>query len=413
MFLWLYRVAIRFSSVWNVKARKWVTGRKNIFDRIQSRIADNPPSKLIWIHCSSLGEFEQGRPLIERIRRQGTGHKILLTFFSPSGYEVKKNYPGADYICYLPIDSGKNAPKFLDLINPDLIIFIKYDYWYYYLHEIKKRKISCLLISAVFRKDQPFFKWYGALQRKMLFCFTQIFVQNEESKKLLETIDIKNCMVAGDTRFDSVVEIAERFEPIPLIENFINNSKCIIAGSTWEQDEKILQKVFIELKDYELKLIIAPHEIHPSHLKDLKELFPQSVFFSDLPTSDSRLPTPILIVDNIGMLSRLYKYAWLSYIGGGFTRDGVHNVLEAAVYGKPVVFGKNYKKYKEAIDLIESGGAKTFSGKDELHQVFITLVTDEDDYRQRCQASKNYVQENKGATERVLHYIEINRLLTS
>jgi 3-deoxy-D-manno-octulosonic-acid transferase len=415
IFLWLYAAAIRVSSLWNIKARKWVGGRKNIFERIQSQIYGEAASTtgLIWIHCSSLGEFEQGRPVIEKIRAQGTGHKILVSFFSPSGYEVKKNYGGADYIFYLPMDSRKNAQKFLDLVNPSLVIFIKYDYWYYYLNEIKKRKINCLLISAVFREDQSFFKWYGALQRKMLRCFTQIFVQNEQSAKLLETINIKNVMIGGDTRFDSVIETAEKFEPIPLVEKFIGNNKCIVAGSTWEEDEKFLQTVFAELNDFNLKLIIAPHEIHFSHLDELEKLFPRSTRFSGLTGNPDVTTQNILVIDNIGMLSLLYKYAYITYVGGGFTRDGVHNVLEAAVYGKPVLFGKNYKKYKEAIDLIEWEGAKAFSDAEELYQVFITLLNDNDDYRQKCQASKNYVWENKGATEKILSYIEENRLLTS
>jgi len=412
----LYSLAIRISSPWNIKAGKWIKGRKNILKKIQSEIPAgqrSKASKLIWVHCSSLGEFEQGKPVIEKIRAQGTKNRILLTFFSPSGYEVKKNYPGADHIFYLPMDSKKNAQKFIDLINPSLVIFIKYDYWYHYLSEIKKRKINCLLISAVFRKDQVFFKWYGGLQRKMLSCFTHIFVQSEESKKLLKTINVINCTVSGDTRFDTVIEIAGHFEPIPLIEEFIGNKKCIVAGSTWKEDEEILQKAFDELLDHELKLIIAPHEIEEARLTGLKKLFPASLKFSEITTDPNQKFNSVLIIDNIGMLSRLYKYAYVTYVGGGFTKDGVHNVLEAAVYEKPVVFGTNYKKYKEAIDLVENEGAKSFSAKDELYQILLTLLNDEDDYMQKCLASKNYVLQNRGATEKILRYIEEKRLLTS
>jgi 3-deoxy-D-manno-octulosonic-acid transferase len=412
IFLVLYRAGIAIASLWNPKAKKWLKGRKGLLKKIKSTIADEQ-SKIIWIHCSSLGEFEQGRPVMEEIKAQGTGHKILLTFFSPSGFEVKKDYKGADYIFYLPMDSKKNAQKFLDILSPSFIIFIKYDYWYYFLNEIKKRKINCLLISAVFRKDQLFFKWYGGLQRKMLRCFTKIFVQNKESKELLQTINIQNCTVSGDTRFDSVIEIAEKFEPIPLIEKFIGNSKCIVAGSTWKADEEALQKVFAGLNNPNLKLIIAPHEIHQAHLDELEKLYPQPIRFSKLTKIQQPITSNILFIDNIGMLSRLYKYGYITYVGGGFTWDGVHNVLEAAVYGKPVVFGKNYKKYKEAIDLIECEGAKSFSDNEELYQILIALLTDEDDYRQKCQASKKYVLENKGATEKVLHYIEEKRLFTS
>ena len=274
IFLLLYRTAIGVSSLWNPKAKKWLTGRKDIFKKIQSEILSLPgsdSSKIIWIHCSSLGEFEQGKPIMEKIRAQGYQHKIVLTFFSPSGYEVKKNYPDADSIFYLPIDSRKNARKFIDLIKPSLVIFIKYDYWYFYLDEIKKRKIKCLLISALFRKDQAFFKWYGRLHREMLECFTQIFVQNEESKRLLETIHINNCTVSGDTRFDAVIEIANKFQPMPVIEDFIAQKKCIVAGSTWTEDEVALQMVFDRLKDYDLKLIIAPHEVHEERFKPVKK----------------------------------------------------------------------------------------------------------------------------------------------
>jgi 3-deoxy-D-manno-octulosonic-acid transferase len=410
IFLRLYRVAVGFSSIWNDKARKWIDGRKDIFEKMRLGVRDSK-SGTVWVHCSSLGEFEQGKPLMEKIKRQYPNHKLLITFFSPSGYDIKKNYTGADYVFYLPMDSQRNAGKFLDIVKPTLVVFIKYDYWYYYLSEIRRRKINCLLVSAVFRKDQGFFKWYGGLQRKMLHCFTQIFVQNEESRKLLESIRINHCSVSGDTRFDTVVEISEKFEPVPLVESFISDNKAIVAGSTWPKDDELLQTAFHKLGSDNVKLIIAPHEIHNSHLDELKKLFPVSIRFSEL-TSPASLAGNILIIDNIGMLSRLYRYAFITYVGGGFTKDGVHNVLEAAVYGKPVVFGDNYEKYKEAADLVRIGGAISISGSDELYKTLTGLLNDENDYDSRCNASKDYVQENKGATEEVLNYIEMNRLLT-
>jgi 3-deoxy-D-manno-octulosonic-acid transferase len=406
----LYQAGIGVASLWNPKAKKWLRGRRGLFDNIRLSLAGKS-SKIIWFHCSSLGEFEQGRPVMEKIRAAFPGYKLLITFFSPSGYEVRKNYSGADYVFYLPIDSRNNAAEFLDLVNPSLAVFIKYEYWYYYLIEIKKRKINCLLVSAIFRKGQSFFKSHGSLQRRMLHCFTQIFVQNKESKELLDTIDIRSVIVSGDTRFDSVIQVVEKFDPIPLIEKFVNNGKCIVAGSTWNADEEALQKALRGLG--EIKLIIAPHEIHESHLADLKKLFPRSIRFSDLGTAAEHIKDNILIIDNIGMLSRLYKYAFIAYVGGGFTRDGVHNVLEAAVYGKPVVFGKNYKKYREAADLVEYNGAISFSNPGELFQLFTALLNDEDGYSQVCQASMNYVWKNKGATEKILDYIVENRLLTS
>ena len=413
IFLVLYKLAVNISALWNSKAKKWVAGRKNIFKKIGSEVSSTRDRKdgLVWIHCSSLGEFEQGKPVIEKIKDQ-YNCRILLTFFSPSGYEAKKNYTAADRIFYLPMDSKKNARKFVETINPSLIIFIKYDYWYYYLNEIKKRKISCLLVSAVFRQDQIFFKWYGSLQRKMLRCFTRIFVQNEESKTLLESIGINNITTSGDTRFDTVIETAERFQPITIIEDFIENKKCIVAGSTWKEDEEALQKVFAKLSDRDLKLIIAPHEIDDPHLNEIKRCFPFSIKFSELNAGKKYSPN-VLIIDNIGMLSRLYKYAYITYVGGGFTSDGVHNVLEAAVFRKPVVFGKNYKKYKEAIELVECEGAKSFTDDNELYQILVTLLDDETDYKQKCDASIKYVWENGGATTKILNYVAENRLLTS
>ena len=409
IFLVLYRLGIVVASLWNPKAKKWVAGRKGLLDKIQRSVRKNN-SRTIWFHCSSLGEFEQGKPIIEQIKARYPKHQIVLTFYSPSGYEVKKNYEGADYVFYLPIDSRKNARSFLNHIDPALVVFIKYDYWYYYLHEIKRRKIHCLLVSAVFRKDQPFFQWWGGLQRKMLLCFTEVFVQNNASKGLLEKINIPS-VVSGDTRFDSVIDTAIKFESLPAIEQFIGHDRCIIAGSTWETDEVILKEALIKLNYPNVKLIIAPHEIHPKHLDELNDLFPASITFSQL--ASRSMNTHVLIVDNIGMLSRLYNYGSITYVGGGFTRDGVHNVLEPAVYGKPVLFGNNYKKYREAIELVTSGGGISFSTPEELHQIIKTLLTNENDYRQRCEAAKNYVGNNKGAVEKILRYIDEKRLLTN
>jgi len=412
IFLFFYRAAIGTASLWNLKAKKWIKGRKEVFQKIKLSIGEES-NEIIWFHCSSLGEFEQGRPVMEKLRAEFPASKLLVTFFSPSGYEVRQNYSGADYIFYLPHDSKENARRFLDLVKPTLAVFIKYDYWYHYLSEIKRRNINCLLVSAIFRKEQAFFKFYGGLQRDMLRCFTEIFVQTKESKELLESIGIQNCIVSGDTRFDSVIDIAERFEAIPLIETFINNKKSIVAGSTWDSDEEALRKVLDKLDNSGVKLIVAPHEVHEEHLNALKKLFPESTRFSELAKNVQRPTDNILIIDNIGMLSRLYSYASISYVGGGFTPDGVHNVLEAAVYGKPVVFGKNFKKYKEAADLINFDGGKSFSSDDELYQILVNLLNDEEDYRLRSEASRNYVWSNRGATEQIVHYIVENRLLTS
>jgi 3-deoxy-D-manno-octulosonic-acid transferase len=403
------------AALFNAKAKKWVQGRRDIFERLEQTIPSG--KKIIWIHCASLGEFEQGKPIIEKLKAQGTGHKILLTFFSPSGFEAQKDYKGADWIFYLPIDGPHNAKRFLEIVHPSLVIFVKYEFWYYYLKKIKYRKIPLLLVSALFRKDMSFFKWYGGLQRKMLGRFDHLFVQNESSKKLIDQIGLADiCSVSGDTRFDRVIEIAEQWKPIPAIEQFIGNSKTIVAGSTWPEDEEVLQKAFTSLNEPSLKLIIAPHEITEKHLSEIKRLFPDSLLFSELATRYSPLAT-CLIIDNIGMLSRLYKYATITYIGGGLRTMGVHNVLEAAVYFKPVLFGDYFTKYTEAIDLMLSGGGIPFNGLKRngvrLKQLIEVLLANKEDYDYRCNAAGNFIQSNKGATQKIIQFIQEKRLLTN
>jgi 3-deoxy-D-manno-octulosonic-acid transferase len=295
------------------------------------------------------------------------------------------------------------------------VIFIKYEFWYYYLKTIKSRNIPLLLVSALFRKDMTFFQWFGSLHRKMLAFFNHLFLQDELSKKLANKIGFANtCSVSGDTRFDRVIEIAEKFEPIPAIEKFAGGSKVIVAGSTWKEDEEVLQKTFAAINDPSIKLIIAPHETSESNLGDLKKLFPESVFFSQLTTHNSQLKTPnILIVDNIGMLSRLYHYAYITFVGGGFKKTGIHNVLEAAVYGKPVLFGPFYKKYLEAVDMVKTGGAISVSDTNECIRVMQSLLQNCEEYELRSKNSLEYVGENKGATEKIMRFIQEKRLLTS
>ena len=413
----LYRAAVFISSLWNKKARLWLVGRRNIFDRLSSELRTNN-SKITWFHCSSLGEFEQGRPVIEKLKALYPGTKILLTFFSPSGYEIRKNYNGADWVFYLPPDSKINAKKFFEIVNPCLVVFVKYDFWYYFLAACKERKIPLLMISAIFRKDQTFFHWYGSHHRKMLKSFTHLFVQDEESKDLLLLLKINNVTVAGDTRFDRVAEIIEKFQPINEIEKFCGNSKVLVAGSTWPADEKIIKPISDLFP--ELKVIIAPHEIHKVQLNDLKNLFPDSVLLSQLfqktsagQTKNAELQTfNCLIIDNIGMLSKLYSYATIAYIGGGFDK-GIHNVLEAAVYGKPVIFGPRYEKYQEAIDLKKNGAGYSINNKDELEKLVSRLLNDQKVYTTSCESAGAYVQNNKGATDIILNYIQENRLLTN
>jgi len=436
IFLWLYRTGIRLVSRWNRKARLWLDGREGIFDSIRREMGQSPggslsgrtgeaPSTLravrplIWMHCASLGEFEQGRPLLEKIREQYPGYTIVLTFFSPSGYEIRKNYEGVHHVFYLPLDSRKNARTFIDLVRPELVLWVKYDYWYYYLSELKKRNIPTLLISGVFRKDQPFFKWYGRLHRYMLECFTHIFVQTEAAKKLLGTLGLSNQVsVSGDTRFDRVIGIAEEPAQLPSIEAFCGDRTVVVAGSTWEEDEEELDHYANTHRD--MRFIIAPHEIGEDRLQEVEKLFRYSIRYSQWEKLGPQAGTGYrggqapntLIIDNIGLLSRLYKYATISYVGGGFGDDGVHNVLEAAVYGKPVVFGPVIEKYVEAVELADCGGGLVIDSALEAESVFERLLSNSHDYRLTCEASRDYVYSKRGATEKITGYIREHRLLT-
>jgi 3-deoxy-D-manno-octulosonic-acid transferase len=438
IFCRLYLLGIRLAALWNPKAKLWIEGRKGLLGSIESAIGSrqsamltpNPgsevpgnfpgakDSRLVWIHCASLGEFEQGRPVLEALRSRYPGIKILLTFFSPSGYEVRKNYDGVDFVFYLPMDSKANARQFIDIVKPDLVIWIKYEYWYHFLTTLKKRGIPTLLVSGIFRPDQPFFKWYGRLHQYILESFTHLFVQTPASKDLLASIGFTaNVTVNGDTRFDRVADIVEKFTPIPVIETFCGNHKTVVAGSTWSDDEEELDHYANTHPD--MRFIIAPHEIHEQHLVEIEKLFKHTIRYSVLqkrvPGTVSREQniTNTVIIDNIGMLSRLYKYATITYVGGGFGEDGVHNVLEAAVYSKPVVFGPVYEKYIEAAELVDEGGAFPIETALELEKVLDSLLTDESAYNKACQQAGQYVHSKKGATEAVLQFIQEKRLLTN
>ena len=413
IFLLLFRAGINLASLFNHKAKKWVTGRKGIFERMEAAIPKG--GAIIWMHCASLGEFEQGRPVIEQLKKDYPAYKILLTFFSPSGYEAQKNYAAADWVFYLPIDGPRNAKRFLEIVQPSLVIFVKYEFWYYYLKKIKYRNIPLILISALFRKDMSFFKWYGGLQRKMLSRFEQLFVQNKTSKVLVDYLGLASITtVSGDTRFDRVVEIAGNFQPISAIEKFVGTSKTIVAGSTWKEDEEVLQKVVAAINDPSLKLILAPHEINEKHIHSIKELFPGAMLFSELKDNFTQPATSnILIIDNIGMLSKLYRYSYISYIGGGLKSSGIHNVLEAAVYNKIVLFGPFYKKYSEAIGLVNAKGAISFTDEKDLKSIIENLIKGEEDYMSGSEAAGNFVQTNKGATKKILRFIQEKRLLTN
>lgn len=398
--IYIYYILIQFSALLlNKKAQLWINGRKNIFERISSSL--KPSEKRIWIHASSLGEFEQGRPVIEKLKEFRPDYKIVLTFFSPSGYEIRKNYQGADYIFYLPLDTRRNAERFIRLVQPEMAVFIKYEFWFNYLTEVKKRNIPLYLVSANFRNNQSFFQWYGTWFRKLLFNFEHIFVQNESSRELLKTIDIQNVTVAGDTRFDRVYSIATSAKELPEVKAFVGNSMCIIAGSTWEPDEELLIK-YLNETSHSVKMIIAPHEIKEASIQDIINKFKKkSIRYSQIKNEDST-SAQILIIDNIGMLSSLYRYGKIAYIGGGFGK-GIHNILEAATFGLPVIFGPNYQKFQEAINLQKEGGAYSISEYADLKSVLDKLIEhiSINNYASG-QISKRFVENNLGATNIIL-----------
>jgi 3-deoxy-D-manno-octulosonic-acid transferase len=414
IFIWIYPKIAWLLGFFNPKARLWHKGRKGIFKNLSATFHKNT-APVIWMHCASMGEFEQGLPVLEDLRRQYPNHRMLLTFFSPSGYEVRKNYPGVDYVFYLPMDSPYNAGRFFNIVQPSLVLFVKYEFWYYYLLEAKERNIPLLLVSGIFRKDQLFFKWYGGVNRKMLSFFSFLFVQNDASANLLQSIGYtQQVIVSGDTRFDRVISIANNFEPIPVIEQFCKDQPTIVAGSTWTDDDEELDH--FANTNPSIKFIIAPHDIEEERLEECLTLYKRSILFSTYQNAlasgtpvDATINT--LIIDNVGMLSKLYHYATICYIGGGFGEDGIHNTLEAAVYSKPVVFGPVYDKYIEAEELLDCGGAFSIDDALQLEDLLKQLLTNQEMYQTAANASGQMVKDKAGATARVMEYIQEKRLL--
>lgn len=404
----IYHFLIIASQLFNKKAKLWILGRKAIYDKITANV--DIRNKTIWFHFASLGEFEQGRPVMEKMRELYTDRKILVTFFSPSGYELRKNYQGADYIFYLPLDTRKNASKFIDLVNPEMAIFTKYEFWYHYFEQLNTRNIPLYLISGIFRPDQPFFKWYGSLNRKILSFVDHFFVQDEGSKELLKMINITNVTVNGDTRFDRVAENALAPKKFEIVEKFCSSANVFVAGSTWPDDEKLIAE--ITKKNQSWKFIFAPHEIKEEKIKILTEILPSgtSIRFSEWKalaekgtiTESTNYQT--LIIDNIGMLSSLYQYGKIAYIGGGFG-VGIHNTLEAAAFAVPVIFGPNYQKFLEAKALIKTGGGFSIRNLSDLQNIVSRLQHNEE--REKAgKAAGQYVMESKGATSSILNYIQ-------
>ncbi len=404
----LYLFSIKIASLWNTKARLWVNGRKNWKATLTTFTQQNT-APIVWMHCASLGEFEQGRTVFEAFKKNYKQYKFVLTFFSPSGYEIRKNYSEADLVLYLPQNTKNNATFFVTTLQPTLVIWVKYDYWNNYLLTLQQQNIPTLLIAAKFNSNQPFFKPYGAYWVKLLASFKHIFVQDEASITLLQSIAIKHCSIGGDTRFDRVVAIANELKENENIEQFCNNQQVIIAGSTWLEDEEEI--CHYANNNPHLKFIIAPHDVQESRVQEVEKLFKNAIRFSNYRLANTA-ENSVLIIDNIGLLSTLYKYATLVYIGGGFNASGIHNILEAAVYGKPILFGPTYEKFKEAIDLVESDAAFTIDNAMEFEQECKELLQQDTLYTTACSNAYSYVQTNKGATAIIENYVVENRLLT-
>jgi len=406
-FISLYVWGIRVAARWNPKAAAWVNGRKNLLTKLKA--ARNPSDRLIWVHCASAGELEQGKPLISKLRETYPDHKVLISFFSPSGMAAGEKYKEADLLTYLPSDTAAHARAFVELVNPELVVFVKYEYWYHHLSYVAKKNIPLLLVSAIFRKEQPFFKWYGRFFRRLLFFFRQIFVQDQASKDLLAKFGVGHAVVGGDTRFDRVLRIIQQPADLPVVAAFSKDAQLLVAGSTWPDDEKLLQPL---AQKQGIKLVIAPHEMDRDHLSHIEESFNGCIRYSEATTgnvSDKK----VLIIDNFGMLSRLYRYGKISYIGGGFNKSGIHNTLEAAVWGKPVFFGPNYSKFREARDLVQSGAAQSCKDAEMLEVAVMDLLKNETRLEEAGRSAAMYVVNNAGATDKIVRYIQENRLLTS
>lgn len=399
--MWLYNFGLilyvwilRLIAPKHRKARLWVEGRKDLFRRMAEAI--DPGARIVWIHVASLGEFEQGRPIIEQIRKTHPEYRILLTFFSPSGYEIRKDYKGADYIFYLPIDTPRNARRFLDAAHPEIAIFVKYEFWLNLLAELRRRSVRTYLVSAIFRRKSVFFRPYGGMWRQALEAFDVLFVQNEESKKLLAELGFDNVLIAGDTRFDRVAEIARAARHIDIVERFCGDGRLFVAGSTWGPDEELLIRLMNDNPD--VRFVIAPHEMDEGRIARLiAETRGGALRYTQCTPRTGYGSRQLLVLDTVGLLSSVYGYATWSYIGGGFG-VGIHNTLEAATFGLPIAFGPNYAKFKEARDLVTLGGARSVTTYEELRDWFVPLRDNEDFLQKTSRISKDYAVRHQGAT---------------
>jgi 3-deoxy-D-manno-octulosonic-acid transferase len=389
-------------AFFNPKIKLFVSGRKSVFETLKNNIQEF--DKTIWFHAASLGEYEQGLPVIEKVKQKYPNHKIIITFFSPSGYEIRKNNTVGDVTVYLPLDTISNAKQFLKVVHPEMVFFIKYEFWPNYLKELRNQNIKTYLISGVFRKNQAFFKWYGGFYRKALKTFTYFFVQNETSKKLLQSIGFENVKISGDTRFDRVATILEKDNTLDFIEQFKNNQTTIVIGSSWPKDEELLVNFINQAAD-NVKFIIAPHNIIAEQITNIKsQITKSSVLFSEKSNIDLS-SFNVFIIDTIGILTKIYSYADIAYVGGGFGNPGVHNVLEPATFGIPIVMGPNYSHFEEATALVGLGGCISIKGTNSLTETFNLLLQNEEERVEKGHICSTFVQMNKGATSHILSNI--------
>ena len=401
--IYLANFGLKFGALFNDKLKKGVAGRKTTFKVLKNNLSKN--DKTIWFHCASLGEYEQGLPVFTKLRHQYKNHKIILSFFSPSGYEIRKNTPIADIVIYLPLDTKTNAKRFLDLVNPELTIFVKYDIWPNFLKELKQRQRRAILISAAFRKSQLYFKFYGTNFKNALFAFEHIFTQNEASKTRLQTINYQAVTVSGDTRFDRVYSQLEIDNTLNFIEEFKNNQLCVVAGSTWPEGESLFINFINSEASKNVKFIIAPHDIKPDRIKNLQEKINSKTALFSEKNRKHLSDCQVFIIDTVGLLSKIYSYADIAYIGGAMGHTGLHNTLEAAVFGVPIIIGNNHKKFPEAKAMIDNGGMFSVSTKKNFTSILSKLISNSDLRLKYGSKNVEYIKENRGAVIQILDYL--------
>ena len=396
--------SLKIVAFLNKKINLFVEGRSLTFSKLTAAISKE--DMVIWMHCASLGEFEQGRPIIEKLKVQYPTYKLVITFFSPSGYEIRKNYEVADVVCYLPLDSKKNAKQFLTVVHPSFAIFVKYEFWPNLLKELQNKQIKTILVSGIFRKDQVFFKWYGGWMRKSLTAFSHFFVQDKNSKELLESIHFQNITLSGDTRFDRVFEITKQNNTLDFIAEFKSNSYTLVAGSTWKEDEDLLVEYINNKASENEKFIIAPHNIKAKEIEELKNsIAKKTVLFSEKENKNLK-DFQVFIIDTVGILTKIYNYANIAYVGGGYTKSGIHNVLEPATFGVPIVIGPNYQKFNEAIELVRNRACFVVDNSQKLSVLLDEFYQDKQKRDLAGSNALNYVINNTGATSKILNFIK-------